>query len=257
MNRTGNSKKNPYDPGTFEKGVKERIKQFSKDESFKALAKKWFSVSFAKGYAHNFSWFGLPVIQAPQDIMAMQELIFRIKPDLIIETGVARGGSLVFYASLLFLLGGKRNVVGIDININKENKVNTDRVWKHPLGKLITMIEGSSVDPLVFKKVKKIANRYKKVLVCLDSSHTHSHVLSELEIYSKLVSLGSYLVVFDTFVEQVPRNIIGAKPWGKGNNPATAVKLFLSKNKNFVVDKDIEGKIIATSNPGGFLRRVK
>ena len=252
-----NNKQNPYDPEIFDSDVRKRVGNFSRNKALRSLSKKWFSKSFGERYVYNFYWFGIPIVQTPQDMVAMQELIYSVKPDLIIETGIARGGSLIFYASLLKLLGGKRKVVGIDINVSRENAVNTSKVRKHKFGRYITMLEGSSTDPNIISKVKKIAKNYKKVFVCLDSSHSHDHVFKELQTYYGFVSRGSYIVVFDTVAEYLPRKIIGERPWGKGNSPATAVKSFLSNNKNFIVDSGIENKILITSNPGGFLKRIK
>ncbi|OGN02462.1 MAG: hypothetical protein A2655_01925 [Candidatus Yanofskybacteria bacterium RIFCSPHIGHO2_01_FULL_43_42] len=256
MNRK-NNKQNPYDPEIFDSDVRKRVGNFSRNKALRSLSKKWFIESFGRGYVYNFYWFGIPIVQTPQDMVAMQELIYSVKPDLIIETGIARGGSLIFYASLLKLLGGKRKVIGIDININRENVVNTSKIRKHKFSKYITMLEGSSTDPNIINRVKKIAKNYKKIFVCLDSAHSHGHVLKELQAYSDLVSRGSYIVIFDTVAEYLPRKIIGERPWGKGNSPATAVKSFLSNNKNFVVDSWIENKILITSNPGGFLKRIR
>ena len=252
-----NNKQNPYDPEIFDSDVRKRVGKFSRNKALISLSKKWFSKSFGEGYIYNFYWFGISIVQTPQDMVAMQELIYSVKPDLIIETGIARGGSLIFYASLLKLLGGKRKVIGIDINVNRENAINTSKVRKHKFGKYITMLEGSSTDPHIINKVKKIAKNYKKVFVCLDSAHSHSHVLKELQAYSGLVSRGSYIVVFDTMAEYLSRKIIGERPWGKGNSPATAVRSFLSTIKIFIVDSGIENKILITSNPGGFLKRIK
>jgi len=185
--------------------------------------------------------------------VAMQEIIWQVKPDLIIETGIAHGGSLIFYASMLELIGNGE-VLGIDIDIRKHNR---REIEKHKMFKRIKMIEGSSVDEKVIKKVEKTVKQHKKILVCLDSLHTHNHVLNELNIYSKFVSKGSYLVVFDTVIEYMPKGFFKNRPWDKGNNPATAVKQFIKKNKNFVIDKEIDNKLLITSAPEGFLKRIK
>jgi len=219
---------------------------------FKAITKKWVEISGKLKYSYNFSWLGRPIIQYPQDIVAMQEIVWQVKPDLIIETGIAHGGSLIFYASILELMG-KGEILGIDIDIRKHNR---KEIEKHKMFKRIKMIEGSSIDEKVAEKVKKIAKKHQIILVCLDSLHTHSHVLKELELYSSLVSKGSYLVVFDTIIEYVPKNFFKNRPWGKGNNPATAVKVFLKTNKDFIADKKIEKKLLITVAPGGFLKRI-
>lgn len=184
----------------------------------------------------------------------MQEIIWNVKPDLIIETGIAHGGSLIFYASMLELLGGDGKVLGIDIDIREHNR---REIEKHPMFKRITMIEGSSVDKTVVETVRKYAQGKKRVLVCLDSLHTHDHVLQELEAYSSLVTIGSYCVVFDTIVEDLPDEFSADRPWGKGNNPKTAIWEFLKQNDRFVIDKKIENKLLITVAPNGYLKCVK
>lgn len=236
----------------FEKEKQESIKKMERDKSLKSLGLKFVKESCKYKYSYLFTWLGRPIIQLPQDIVAMQEIIWKVKPDLIIETGIAHGGSLIFYASMLELLGRGR-VVGIDIEIREHNR---KEIEKHPMFKRITMIEGDSVSPEVLAKVRRIAKKYKKILVCLDSYHSHEHVFKELTLYSPLVSIGSYIVVFDTIIEYMPKGFFD-RPWDKGNNPATAVKAFLKKNKNFIVDKEIESKLVITANPGGFLKRIK
>jgi cephalosporin hydroxylase len=183
----------------------------------------------------------------------MQEIIWKIKPDLIIETGIAHGGSLIFYASMLELLGGNGQVVGIDIDIRKHNRV---EIEKHPMFKRITMIEGSSTEEKIVEEVRRLAEG-KKVLVCLDSNHTHEHVLCELELYAPLVSVGNYCVVFDTIIEDMPAGSFSDRPWDKGKNPKTAVYEFLKNNDYFEIDKNIENKLLITVAPDGYLRRIK
>jgi len=205
-------------------------------------------------YIFNFSWLGRPVIQLPQDLFAMQEIIWTIKPDFIIETGIAHGGSLIFYASMLELIG-KGKVIGIDIDIRQHNRT---EIEKHPISHRIVMIEGSSVSQGVVDQVKSITSGAKSMIVSLDSHHTHEHVLKELELYTPFVSVGSYCVVFDTAVEDLSREFpIIDRPWGPGNNPKTAVWEFLKKNDQFVIDKDIETKILITAAPDGYLKRIK
>lgn len=201
-------------------------------------------------YSYNFTWLGRPIIQYPQDIIAMQELIWRLKPTLIIETGVAHGGSLIFYASLLELIGEGR-VIGVDIDIRIDNWC---AIEDHPLANHITLIEGDSLDKDVIKRVHKYANGESGVLVCLDSNHTHEHVLRELEAYAPLVTKDSYVVVFDTIIESLPDE---GKPWGKGNNPFTAVREFLRLHPEFEADKSIDERLLISSSPGGYLKRVK
>jgi len=242
---------NPVEQFKLER--KKNINKVGQNKKLKKIALNFFINSWRQKYSYNFDWLGRPIIQIPQDIVALQEIIWRVKPDLIIETGIAHGGSLIFYASLLELIG-KGEVLGIDIDIREHNR---KEIEKHKMFKRIKMIEGSSVDETVVKQVKKIVKKHKKVMVCLDSLHTHSHVLNELNLYSKFVSKGSYLVVFDTIIEYMPKGFFKDRPWDKGNNPATAVKEFLKKNKNFIVDKEIENKLLITAAPGGYLKRIK
>jgi len=205
-------------------------------------------------YSYNFSWMGRPIIAYPQDMIAMQELIWEVKPDLIIETGVAHGGSIVYYASLLELIGGDGLVLGIDIDIRKHNR---DLIEDHPMMKRIQLIEGSSTSSEVADQVKAIASTKKNIMVCLDSNHTHEHVLEELKLYAPLTSVDSYCVVFDTAVEDMPGELEwGIRPWGIGNNPKTAVFEFLKSNKNFSIDKSIDSKLLISVAPNGYLNRV-
>tara|TARA_Y100001949_G_C15987982_1_gene331492 strand:+ start:2929 stop:3657 length:729 start_codon:yes stop_codon:yes gene_type:complete len=237
----------------FDERNKKFEKTMSKDVEFKKLSQRWFDISLKYEYPYHFTWLGRPIIQYPQDILIIQELIWKIKPDLVIETGIARGGSLIFTASILELIG-KGNVIGIDVDIRKHNR---EEIEKHPMFKRIKMIEGSSIDKKIVKKIFKLAERKKKILVLLDSSHTHSHVLEELKSYSPLVNKGSYVVVFDTVLEDMPKNSFPNRPWDKGDNPKTAVKEFVKKSNRFKIDVDIERKLMITSNPSGFLKCVK
>ena len=203
-------------------------------------------------YSYNFSWLGRPIIQFPDDIVAVQEIVWRVKPDLIVETGIAHGGSLMLWASLLHVLGGDRRVVGVDIEIRPQNRAEIER---HPLASRITMIEGSSTDPTVLEEVRRHGKRHSTVMVVLDSNHTHDHVLRELQLYSPLVTPGSYLVVMDTVVESMPADFYPDRPWGRGNNPATAVREFLKSTMDFAVDHEIDRKLLLSVAPGGYLRR--
>jgi cephalosporin hydroxylase len=206
-------------------------------------------------YSYNFSWMGRPIIAYPQDMIAMQELIWDIKPDLIIEAGIAHGGSIVYYASLLELIGGDGFVLGIDIDIRKHNR---DLIESHPMFKRIKMIEASSIDKATADKVYNIAKDKKRILVCLDSNHTHDHVLAELELYAHLTTIGSYCVVFDTIVEDMPADYMpGGRPWNPGNNPKTAVFEFLKNNNNFEINKSIDNKLLISVAPDGYLKRIK
>lgn len=204
-------------------------------------------------YSYNFSWMGRPIIQYPQDMIAMQEIIWEIKPDLIIETGIAHGGSLIYYASLLELIGNGE-VLGIDIDIRSHNK---NAIEQHPMYKRINMLEGSSITQEMVERVKPFTVGKKKILVCLDSNHTHQHVLDELNFYSPFVSVGSYIVVFDTIVEDLPERYLPNRFWSIGNNPKTAVHEFLKNNSNFEIDKSIDNKLLVSVNPEGYLKRIK
>jgi len=219
-------------------------------DNLQELTNQWFVESCKHKYSYNFSWMGRPIIQFPQDIMAMQEIIWQVKPDLIVETGIAHGGSLIFYASMLELIG-EGQVLGIDVDIRQHNRV---EIEQHPMFKRIRMIEGSSIDEEIAKQVYDLAKGKSRILLVLDSNHTHDHVLKELELYSPLVTKDSYLVVFDTVVEDMPEDFFPDRPWGKGNNPKTAVWEFLKTNKRFKVDKDIEAKLLITVAPDGYLK---
>jgi cephalosporin hydroxylase len=238
----------------FQKERDERIKNNAQDESLQKASKDFMENSIRTKYSYNFSWMGRPIIQYPQDILAMQEIIWHVKPDLIIETGIAHGGSLIFFASMLELIGGNGTVLGIDIDIREHNR---NEIEKHPMKKRIRMIEGSSIDADVIQKVHEYAQGKKQVLVSLDSLHTHNHVLRELEAYSPLVTKGSYCMVLDTIVEDLPEIYSSDRPWGKGNNPKTAVHEFLKNNDQFIIDKRIENKLLITVAPDGYLKRVK
>ena len=205
-------------------------------------------------YAYNFTWMGRPIIQFPQDMVAMQEIIWMTKPDLIIETGIAHGGSLIFYASLLEMMGSAGYVLGVDVDIRAHNRAEIDA---HPMRKRIEMIQGSSISPDTVAAVAKHAEGKKSVLVILDSNHTHEHVLKELLFYSPFVTHDNYLVVYDTLVEDMPDDLIRDRPWGKGNNPKTAVREFLKTTNRFEIDKSIEAKILITVAPDGYLKRVR
>lgn len=238
----------------FKEERKRRLMENESNQALQSAAKAFNVASNSAQYSYNFTWMGRPVIQYPQDLLAVQELIWNLQPDLVIETGIAHGGSLIFYASLLEL-NGKGRVLGIDIDIRSHNRT---EIEKHPMFKRIDMIEGSSIDPLTVQKVKDIAQGRKSILVCLDSNHTRDHVLAELEAYSPLVPVNSYIVVFDTIVEDLPEGYFSQqRPWGIGNNPMTAVTEFLEKNDNFVIDKSIDNKLLISVAPRGYLKRIK
>jgi len=225
----------------------------SQDKKLKKLSRSWFDRAFKYEYSFHFTWLGRPIIQFPQDIVTIQEIIWKTKPNLIIETGIAHGGSLIFSASMLQLIG-KGKVLGIDIDIRKHNRI---EIEKHQLFKRIMMIEGSSIDENIARKVYRIAKGKKRILLFLDSYHTEDHVLKELQLYSRLVTKGNYIIVFDTVVEDMPKNSFPNRPWNKTNNPKTAIKKFLKTNKRFVIDKELEKKLLITSCPDGFLKCIK
>ena len=237
----------------FDKRNLKFINLMSNDKDFQKLSRKWFDKAYSYEYLYHFRWLGRPIIQFPNDLIILQELIWEIKPEIIIETGIARGGSLIFYASMLQLIG-KGKVIGIDIDIRKHNK---KEIKKHPMFKRIKMIEGSSIEVETIKEVSKFTKTKKNIMVILDSNHTHEHVLKELELYSKFVSKGSYLIVFDTMIDDMPNSMFKNRPWGKKNNPKTAVVEFLKKNQRFVMDKENNKKLMITSTPYGFLKCVK
>lgn len=230
------------------------IESMAADRELKRIKEQLY-VHFVKyKYSYNFTWLGRPIIQYPQDIVAMQELIMSVQPDLVIETGIAHGGSLILYASVLEMIGGEGSVLGVDVEIRPHNR---KAIEEHPMFKRIEMIEGSSTSEAVAGKVKKWAKGKKKILVSLDSNHTHEHVLKELELYSSLVTEGSYLVVFDTAIDDIPGDLFPNRSWGKGNNPKTAVLEFMKSNDRFEIDQQFENKLLFTAAPSGFLKCVK
>jgi cephalosporin hydroxylase len=224
------------------------------DAELQRKSAEWMALSAIHRYSYHFRWMGRPIIQYPQDIMALQEIIWNVKPQLIIETGIAHGGSLIFSASMLELLGGNGSVVGIDIDIRLHNR---KAIEEHQLFKRISLIEGSSIDDSVVHQVHQLADGKHPILVILDSNHTHEHVKRELELYSPLVPVGSYLIVFDTVIEDLPAGAFSDRPWGKGDNPKTAVREFLQTSDRFVVDKEVDNKLLLTVAPSGYLKCVK
>jgi len=252
----------------FEKEVKENIARLSVDKTLQKLSLKWVRDVSPYKYAYNFKYLGRPIIQVPQDIIAIQEIIWQVRPDLIIETGIAHGGSLIMSASMLSMLDycdavasgtaldpkvGKRKVLGIDIDIRTHNR---EAIQIHPMAHKIDMIQGSSISPEVITEVRDRAKNYERILICLDSNHTHQHVLAELEAYADLVSVGSYCCVFDTLIEDMPADMFSDRPWGKGNNPKTAVWEYLKSHPEFEIDKAIQQKLLITVAPDGYLRRI-
>lgn len=243
----------------FQQEAVDRGVAYKKNAALQSARKIFFEEINKSKYAYNFFWLGRPIIQVPQDLQAWQEIIWQVKPDLIIETGIAWGGSIIFSASMLVLLEAcgeiaKGEVIGIDIDIREHNK---KAILAHPLSKKITMFEGSSIDENIINKVKELAKNKKRILLGLDSNHTHNHVLAELKAYAPLVSVGSYCVVADTGIEELPVGALFNRPWGVGNNPKTAIDEFFKDNNDFEVDDTFEAKFIFTSAPGGYLKRVK
>lgn len=252
----------------FELEKSRQVASYPKDEKWQSMSAEWLQRAFEQRYMYNFSSLGRPIIQTPIDMVAMQEIIWQVKPDLIIETGIAHGGSLIFSASILALLDmcdaiesgqsldpkfSKRKVLGIDIDIRAHNRA---AIEAHPMASRIQMIQGSSIAPDTVDKVKQVAKEYNSVLVCLDSNHTHEHVLAELEAYASLTSLNSYCVVFDTIVEDMPEDLFPDRPWSPGNNPKTAVWEYLKSHPEFQIDQTIQDKLLITVAPDGYLKRV-
>lgn len=247
---------------------RERIENYQHDRSLLEASRQFMSETLRAKYSYQFDWLGLPIIQYPQDIVAMQELIWSVQPDLIIETGIARGGSLMFSASMLALLDltesmseyrpcdsrrSKRRVIGVDLDIRPHNRA---VIEQHPLTSYIYMIEGSSIDLSVINQIRSLANDHQKIMVCLDSNHTHEHVLAELEAYAPLVDIDSYCIVFDTLIEDFPSVTCAKRPWSQGNSPKTAVQQFLMTHSEFQIDPSIHDKLLITAAGDGFLRRL-
>ena len=264
----------------FEAEKQRTIALNSADTVWKRISHEWMLRAFQTRYMYNFSCLGRPIIQTPIDMIAMQEIIWDVKPDLIIETGIAHGGSLILSASMLALLdycdavtagisfdplSTRRRVLGIDIDIRAHNR---SAIEAHPMSHRIDMIEGSSIADETIGRVRERARHYQTVLICLDSNHTHDHVLAELEGYAPLTSHNSYCCVFDTVVDDLPEAIFPDRPWSKGNNPKTAVREYLRRLKNepregadgkplnFEIDKILEGKLLITVAPDGYLKRI-
>jgi len=231
----------------------ENIARLGRDAGLQELGRSFIERTGEAKYSYNFTWMGRPIIQFPQDMVAMQELIWSVRPDLIIETGVAHGGSLVYYASLLELIGEGR-VLGIDIDIRAHNRA---AIEAHPMAHRIQLLQGSSIDQALVDQVRAIAAPARRVMVLLDSNHTDAHVAGELAAYAPLVTAGSYLVVFDTVIEQMPAGYFPDRPWGPGNNPMTAVRRFLASTDRFEIDRSVCDKLLVSVAPEGYLRCVK
>jgi cephalosporin hydroxylase len=252
----------------FQDEVSSRLNQIAGNDHLIRTSKLFAEASLRAKYSYNFDWLGRPIIQYPQDMIAVQELIWQVKPDLIIETGIAHGGSLILSASMLAIIDiceaieegrtmdpkvSSRKVLGVDIDIRSHNR---HAIEAHPMASRIQMIQGSSIAPDVIDQVWKIAREFKRIMVCLDSNHTHNHVLAELVAYAPLTSVGSYCVVFDTVVEDMPAEMFPNRPWGPGNNPKTAVHEYLKTHPEFRINKDIDDKLLISVAPNGFLERL-
>ena len=247
----------PYEQ--FMQECRDEIAAQGADTALQAATRTWMDAANRRKYSYHFEWLGRPIIQYPQDIVAMQELIWAVQPDLVVETGIAHGGSLIFSASMLELnaaCGGPADarVVGVDIDIRAHNRA---AIEAHPLARRITMLQGSSVAPEIVAEVRRLAAGRKRVLVTLDSNHTHAHVLAELEAYAPLTSVGSYCVVFDTVIDDMPASMFPDRPWGPGDNPKTALREYLQRHPEFEIRKDVDHKLLITVAPDGYLKRVR
>lgn len=238
---------------TFEARNRDLTRRMSDDHHVRNVTREWIHAVLPFEYHYHFSWMGVPVIQFPSDIVAMQELIWDIKPDLIIETGIARGGSIVFYASMLQLLGGDGLVVGVDIDIREHAR---EAIEDHAFADRIVTVQGSSVAEDTISAVSRYAKGRKRVLVVLDSNHTQEHVAAELEAYSQFVTPGSYIVVFDTVIDDLPDRFHEGRPWAAGRGPKVAVHDFLATHPEFHIDRSYEDKLLVTVAPDGFLKRA-
>ncbi|MBU9698232.1 cephalosporin hydroxylase family protein [Rhodobacteraceae bacterium HSP-20] len=253
----------------FEREVETRLAGAAQNADLRTAASGFMERSIEARYSYNWFWMGRPIIQYPQDICALQELVWKVRPDVIVETGIAHGGSLVLSASLLAMLDlcdateagttldparPKRRVVGVDIDIREHNRA---AIEAHPMSKRITMIQGSSVDPDIVARVRQEIGDAGTVLVCLDSNHTHDHVLRELEAYAPMVTVGSYCVVFDTVIENLPSAMYSDRPWDVGDNAMTGMREFLSRNPGFEIDHAMDAKLQISVAPNGYLRRTR
>lgn len=242
-------------PAEFAKEKMNNIELQGNDEIVCMNARAFIESTYKYKYVNHFSWLGMPVMQFPQDLMAMQEIIYNVKPDCIIETGVGRGGSIVFYASMLHLLGINGKVIGIDFSIDKNNLT---IIQEHSMFRYIKLIQGNSLEDNTIKSVRDFIDKkqYKKIMVLLDSSHEYSHVLSEMIKYSNFVSNGSYLVVFWTLIEDLPESFCHSYSWKRGNSPKTAIDEFLKQNNRFVIDKELDHKLLISTAPSGYLKCI-
>ena len=233
--------------------VQDNIEGLRADGIVQQATIDWINAVAPHKYTYNFTWLGRPVIQFPQDLAALQEIIWSTRPDLIIETGIAHGGSLIFHASILHLLGNEGRVLGVDIDIRDHNRA---EIETHPLFERIDMIQGSSIEDDIAVRVAETASKAGQVMVVLDSNHTHAHVLRELELYAPLVTRDCYLVVCDTLIEDMPDGSFPDRSWGKGDNPRTALNAFLETTDRFEIDTSMDAKLQISVAPGGYLKCV-
>lgn len=249
---------------TFKSECSAEVIAMGENAELLSVTKDWIEAATKAKYTYHFEWLGRPIIQLPQDMIALQEIVWETKPTIIIETGIAHGGSLILSASLLALLDlvdlekgilteNTRKVIGIDVDIRAHNRV---AIENHPLASRIQLIQASSTDPSLISQIKGLIRPNDKVMVILDSDHTEEHVLSELRSYSDLVSPGCYLIVFDTIVEFLDSKTFSNRDWGVGNNPWTATQIFLESDSRFRNNLQIENKLQLTVAPGGFLQRI-
>ena len=230
------------------------IEDMASDSHLRDLSLQWMVESDRYKYTYNFTWMGRPVIKYPSDMIVQQELMWNLRPDLIIETGVAHGGSIIYSASMMKMMGITGSVIGIDIDIRDHNR---KEIENHPMYDAIHLYEGDSTDTEIVQKVQKHVDKANTVLVILDSLHTHEHVLKELTLYSKFVSKHSYIILRDTFIEFFPKGYYSRnRPWDVGNNPYTAMHEFLKNNSSFMIDKMLSSKAVITETIDGYLKRV-
>lgn len=252
------------DHSEFLAARQQRLDQIPHNQALGQAAEAFLVESIRSSYSYHFDWMGLPIIQYPQDLVALQEIIWQTRPDCIIETGIARGGSLIFYASMLELLGAGQ-VLGIDIDIRAHNRA---RIEAHPLAHRIQMIAGSSIAPETLKQVRQQVRNARRIMVCLDSNHTHAHVLKELELYTPFVSPGLYCVVFDTIIDLMPDGYFSDRPWNQGNSPGSAIQQFLRQLEQtqtlgedqiplkLQIDTRIDQQLLISACRGGYLKRL-
>ncbi len=241
-----------FDRNQFNEEKKENIKKAYDNPELHKSALDFITKSDQHNYAYNWTWLDMPIIQMPEDIMLVQEIIWETKPDIIIETGIAWGGSVVLYASILELIG-KGQVLAIDKVLPQHN---IDAIMKYNFSSRIKLFEGSSIDESIVNAIRDIIKPTDKVMVLLDSNHTHAHVYEELKIWESFVTSGQYLVISDTIVEEIPEQTHRSRSWGHGDNPMTALNQFLSENNKFTRENDYNHKAICSFTRNGYLKRI-